>query len=308
MTDRLFLGKAVLLALGLVIPSIPGHAQAPPDAAKPDSSKVRKAAATAAVPSPSVPVPAPIAGKGYKLVQNWDFSTAVATKARLYDQFFTRYIYNDGKLDTLNKEWERYRDNDNHILDGKVLKLTARVVGGLKDGGIESGMLRSRWTGKYGYFECSMKVPRGRGMWPAFWINPQKGWPPEIDVLEIVNNGRDTTRNSFHFVHGKNKANATIETKLDKWGSYRPGVDYADDFHTFAVEWTPDTVSHFVDGKLVVKRRYYWTHDDGTDGGPAHVLVNLAVGGDWPGPPLSERDFPAELAIRFIRVWQTSAP
>jgi beta-glucanase (GH16 family) len=290
--------RIALMALAFCISVLPCHAVEPLAEAKPVSS---------AKPS-SVPLPPPIAGKGYKLIQNWDFSTTVTTQSKLYENFYTRYIYNDGKLDVLNKEWERYRDNDNHVLDGKVLKLTARVVGGLKDGGIESGMLRSKWTGKYGYFECSMKVPRGRGMWPAFWINPQVGWPPEIDVVEIVNNGRDTTRNSFHMVHGKNKDNATRESKLDKWGSYRPTFDYADDYHTFAVEWTPDTVSHFVDGQQVARRRYFWTHDDGTDGGPAHVLLNLAVGGEWPGPPLSTSDFPAELAVKFVRVWQKPSP
>jgi len=255
-------------------------------------------------PAAAVPTPGPITGKGYKLVKNWDFGKTVTTREQMREEFFTRYIYENGKLDKLNDEWERYRDNDNHVFDGKSLKLTARVVGGLKDGGIESGMLRSKWTGKYGYFEARVKVPRGRGMWPAFWINPQAGWPPEIDVLEIVNNGRDTTRNSFHIVHGKATESATLETKLDRWSSYRPGFDFADDFHTFAVEWTPDTVTHFVDDVPVVKRRYLWRHDDGTDGGPAHVLINLAVGGKWPGPPEKESDFPAELAVQYIRVWQ----
>ncbi|WP_165864375.1 glycoside hydrolase family 16 protein [Capsulimonas corticalis] len=248
--------------------------------------------------------PAPIAGQRYHLVKNWDFGSAITNRAQLDAEFFTRFIYNDGKLDTLNDEWERYRDNNNHVFADGELKLTARAVDGLKSGGIESGMLRSKWTGKYGYYECCMKVPKGRGMWPAFWINPQVGWPPEIDVLEIVDNGRDSTTNSFHYVHGKNKDNADLETKLDKWGTYRPGFDYSDDFHTFAVLWTPDMVDHYVDGVRVAHRRFSWTHDDGSDGGPAHVLLNLAVGGSWPGPPQSADEFPAELAVKYIRVWQ----
>ena len=106
------------------------------------------------------PVPTPIQGKGYHLVKNWDFSRTVTTKAQLADQFYTRYVYNNGTLDTLNDEWERYRDNDNHELDGHILKLIARDPGGLKSSGIESGMIRSKWTGEYGYYECRMKVPR----------------------------------------------------------------------------------------------------------------------------------------------------
>lgn len=268
------------------------------------------ACAVASSAAPAVPVPAPIRKQGYALVQNWDFGVTVKTKAQLGDLFYTRYVYNNGTLDTLNDEWERYRDNDNHVFQGSVLKLVARAPSGLAQGKIESGMLRSKWTGKYGYYECRMKVPRGRGMWPAFWLNPQDGkWPPEIDVMEIVDNGRDTTKNSFHNVHpGKGDKAEDVVTKLDKWASYQPGFDYADGFHTFAVEWTPDTVSHFVDGVLVAERRFHWTHDDGSDGGPAHVLINLAVGGKWPDSPQQLSDFPAALEIDFIRVWQKSPP
>ena len=257
-----------------------------------------------------VKAPGPIQGKGYALVENWDFGATVKTRKQLDEQFYTRYIYNGGTLDTLNDEWERYRDDDNHVLNGHFLKIVARAPGGLKPGGIESGMLRSKWTGKYGYYECRMKVPAGRGMWPAFWLNPQDGkWPPEIDVMEIVNNGRDTTRNSFHNVHpGKADQAVDIQTKLDKWSAYRPNFDFADGFHTFAVEWTPDTVRHYVDDVLVAERRFHWKHDDGSDGGPAHVLVNLAVGGQWPGPPQSLTEFPASLEIQYIRVWQRPHP
>lgn len=260
--------------------------------------------------APKVPVPAPIRGKGYTLVQDWDFGVNIKTLVQLRDQFYTRYVYDNGKCDTLsgNGEWERYRDNDNHEIVGGDLLLIARAPGGLKDGGIESGMLRSKWTGKYGYFECRMKVPAGRGLWPAFWLNPQDAkWPPEIDVMEIVDNGRDTTKNSFHNVHpGKSETAETVSTKLDKWSSYRPDFDYKDGYHVFAVEWTPDTVRHFVDGVMVAERRnFHWRHDDGSDGGPAHVLVNLAVGGSWPGPPDTDTLFPANLAIDYIRVWQT---
>jgi beta-glucanase (GH16 family) len=151
-----------------------------------------------------------------------------------------------------------------------------------------------------------MKVPAARGMWPAFWLSPQdQTWPPEIDIVEIVNNGRDTTRDSFHFVHGRDAQKASVlSTRLDKTHRYHPGIDYAEDFHTFAVEWTPQGVRHFVDDVLVVDRAFLWRHDDGSDAGPAHVLVNLAVGGKWPGPPLGREQFPAKLAIAHIRVWQ----
>ena len=256
--------------------------------------------------SSSVQVPQPVQGQGYHLVKNWDFAATVRDEAELKREFYTRYVYDGGRLDFFNDERERYRDNANHVFEGGALAMVARLTGSPQTGQIESGMLRSKWTGKYGYFECRMKVPSGRGMWPAFWLNPQDGkWPPEIDVVEIVNNGRDTTLGSFHYLHGKYAGEpASGSTLLDHDQAYHPGFDYAKDFHTFAVEWTPSVVRHYVDDLLVVERPYQWRHDDGSDGGPAHILVNLAVGGKWPGNPTSAADFPSKLIIQYIRVWQ----
>ena len=251
-------------------------------------------------------LPRAIRGRGYRLARNWDFGSTVATIGKLRDEFFTRFIYDEGRLDKLNDEWQRYRDHDNHVFEGGALSLVARAPTELASGHIESGMLRSKWSGQYGYFECRMKVPGGRGLWPAFWLNPQDAtWPPEIDVVEIVNNGRDTTRDSFHFVHpGVPDDRPATYSQLRSNHVYRPGFDYKDDFHAFAVEWTADRVRHFVDDVLVVERPFRWLHASGADAGPAHVLVNLAVGGKWPGAPDRLEDFPAKLQLKHIRVWQ----
>lgn len=256
--------------------------------------------------------PEPIREKGYKLVQNWDFGVNIRDEKAMRELFHTRYIYGGpkgpGTLDKLGKEWTRYRDNDNHVFTNGNLALVARLKGDLKEGNIESGMLRSKWTGQYGYYEIRMKVPAApRGTFPAFWLNPEdQKWPPEIDVVEIVNNPKDTTRSSYHFLHegkGLQQPKATFSL-LNDHKSYEPGLDYAAGFHTFAVEWTKDTVRHFVDGVLVVERTFMWKHSDGTDGGHAHVLVNLSVGGDWCGPAEDPNAFPAMLEIDYIRVWQ----
>jgi beta-glucanase (GH16 family) len=253
--------------------------------------------------------PAPIAGQGYTLVKNWDFGANLQTLEAVFAEFYTRYVYDHGRLDYLsgNKEWQRYREEGNHQLVGDALRLTARVEDGLRDGGITSGMLRSKWTGRLGYYECRIKVPRGRGLWPACWLNPQdQRWPPEIDIVEIVNNGRDTTAKSFHNVigHDRKDHGKLTYSLLDKWNGYVPGVDYADAFHVFAVEWTETRVRHYVDGKLVAEHLFDWRHSDGSDGGDAHVLVNLAVGGKWPGSPQQASDFPAVLEVDYVRVWQ----
>jgi Beta-glucanase/Beta-glucan synthetase len=270
---------------------------------------------TGATPPPdsTVPVvPGAISGKGYRLVKNWDFAAGIRSVSALQSEFYPFYIWGNGTLNYLsgNNEWQRYRDftNGNHVFTAEGLALRAFLRSGqpLAAGNIDSGMLRSRWYGQYGYFEAKIKVPPGTGMWPAFWlISQDQKWPPEIDVMEIVNNGRDTTRNSFHYLHGPNNTTnypATF-TLLDQWQSYRPGWDFKDDFHTFAVEWTPDRVRHFVDDKLVADRAYRWLHNDNSDGGPAHLVLNLAVGGNWPGAP-SAGSLPGNLVVKHIRVWQ----
>jgi len=240
---------------------------------------------------------------GYHLVKNWDFRTTIRDEAALRKEFHTRYIYGNGTLDHLNDEWSRYRDHGNHVFTPDGLALTARLIGPLAPGNVESGMLRSQWAGQYGVYEIRMKAPPAKGLWPAFWLNPQDQiWPPEIDVVEIVNNGRDTTESSFHFLHSK-KAEGEQGTRLDARHAFSPGGDYAGGFHVFAVEWTPERVRHLVDGVVVADRQFSWIHDDGRDAGPAHVLVNLAAGGKWAGPP-DAKAFPASLEIEYVRVWQ----
>src|SRR5258708_7684190 len=113
--------------------------------------------------------------------------------ARLDSQkWWTRYIYDDGKLDFLNDEQQRYRENNNHVMTGHTVTLMARkTVGDGAAAAYQSGMIRSKATFKYGYFETRMKIPGGRGVRPAFWVNTARpdsvckiAWPPEIDIAE----------------------------------------------------------------------------------------------------------------------------
>jgi len=135
--------------------------------------------------------------------------------------------------------------------------------------------------------------------------------PPELKRVHplgkspvIVDDGRVGTRQSFHFLHGLGAKTAPVRaSRLDRTQAHRPGFDYADDFHRFAVDWRADGVRHYVDDVLVVDRAFTWAHNDGSDAGPAHVLVNLAVGGHWPGPP-DPVALPARLRVAHIRVWQ----
>jgi len=238
----------------------------------------------------------------YRLVRDWSFGRTIKNHADLHREFFTRYRYDNNTLDHFQDEWERYREDQNHVFNSTGIELVARVTTGLHPEGIESGMLRSRYHQQFGYFESRMKVPQIRGTWVAFWLNPATGpGTPEIDIVEIVNNGRDTTRRSFHALHGQIRD--THYSVLDRHDGYDPGFDFAEGFHQFSVEWTPLVVKHFVDDRLVANRSFPWVRSDGSAAGPAELIINLAIGGTWPGAPQTAADFPVTLTIDYICIY-----
>jgi beta-glucanase (GH16 family) len=153
----------------------------------------------------------------------------------------------------------------------------------------------------YGRFEARAQMPFGKGLWPAFWMLGSDigtvGWPAcgEIDILETI--GTDITDN-----HGSLHApgyNPTAVFPLPDGGTY------AQAFHTFAIEWEPGEIRFYVDDNL------YETQDQSgvADGGtwefdtPFFIILNVAVGGNWPGDPDSTTTFPQTLKVDWVRVY-----
>jgi beta-glucanase (GH16 family) len=154
-------------------------------------------------------------------------------------------------------------------------------------------------------------------VWPAFWLNSDVsdsgvlGWPPEIDIFEVVNNGQDDTMNMLHtgviMPSGVAAAPFTYaDAAFNKtWTYWRAPYDFNGGWHTVAAEWTPEGVSTFVDGKKVVTRSYAWNLADGTAAGKAHILLNLAIGGAWAGRyGIDDSAFPQALQINWVRAYQ----
>lgn len=155
----------------------------------------------------------------------------------------------------------------------------------------------------YGRFEARIKVPQGQGIWPAFWLLgdniEQVTWPAcgEIDILELRGQEPDVVYGS---VHGPGySGGGAINARF----ALPQGQSFADDFHTFAVEWEPDRLRFFVDDNLyqtltpatLGSRAWVFDH-------PFRILVNLAVGGNFVGPPDATTVFPASLVVDFVRV------
>ncbi|MFC8278091.1 ricin-type beta-trefoil lectin domain protein [Streptomyces sp. NPDC057271] len=166
-----------------------------------------------------------------------------------------------------------------------------------------------RFTAEYGRVEARMKVPRGQGMWPAFWMLGndlgQVGWPNsgEIDVMENVGFEPSTVHGTLH---GPGYSGAG---GIGAGYTLSGGQAFADAFHTFAVDWAPDRITWSVDGTV------YQTRTPADLGGrdwvfnkPFFLILNLAVGGYWPGDPDGSTDFPQQLVVDHVRVTTGDGP
>jgi beta-glucanase (GH16 family) len=172
--------------------------------------------------------------------------------------------------------------------DGETYEYTSGLV---TTGGVD-GRSQPGFTFLYGTVEARIKVPKGQGIWPAFWTltgpidgrySDERG---EIDILELI--GQRPERVEMH-LHGDD-----FEVG-DSWDS---GVDMSLDFHTYAVDWQPGEIRWMVDG--VERFRYGGPEVPSV---PMYLLFNVAVGGHWPGSPDESTEFPATMLVDYVRVY-----
>jgi len=207
-----------------------------------------------------------------------------------------------------NDELEWYRSDQVSVSNG-VLHLVAerqatRGTDG-KDYDYRSGMvttgMKSDSEGEaklaftYGKVEARLRVPAGRGLWPAMWMLPASGMSrPEIDILEVIGQEPDVSKMHLH----------PADRSLESAGrDYRlPGqANLAEGWHTIGVDWTRNKLTWLVDGKAV------WQITGSTvPSEPMYLVFNLAVGGVYPGPPDAETKFPASFDIDYVRVTKAS--
>jgi beta-glucanase (GH16 family) len=165
-------------------------------------------------------------------------------------------------------------------------------------------LTENKFTQRYGRFEARIKVPYGQGIWPAFWMLGDNirsaGWPNcgEIDIMEHV--GREPFK-VFGTLHGPGYSGAsgisathTLSTKV------------SNDFHTFAIEWEPKTIRFYIDRVLYKTRTdadlpagTAWVFDH-----PFFLILNVAVGGSFPGNPDGTTVFPQSMQVDYVRVYR----
>ncbi|MFI8348015.1 RICIN domain-containing protein [Streptomyces sp. NPDC085596] len=157
-----------------------------------------------------------------------------------------------------------------------------------------------KFNAQYGHVEARMKIPRGQGMWPAFWmLGTPVNWPDsgEIDVMENVGFEPSTVHGT---IHGPGYSGAG---GIGAGYSLPNGQAFADAFHTYAVDWAPDSITWTVDGNVYQRRTpadlggKTWVFNK-----PFFLILNLAVGGYWPGDPDGSTQFPAQLVVDSVSV------
>lgn len=245
--------------------------------------------------------PSIAAPEGYELVWHDEFDTAGVSSPST-----DNWWYETGDGGWGNNELQDYVSGGKYngvriaeVSDG-TLKITAQKI----DGKVRSVRMNTVQSWTYGYFEGRLKLCKGKGTWPAFWMMPKnfRAWPDdgEIDIMEHVGYHENYVSSSIHckaYYHsiGTQKTNEIhIPTATSE-------------FHTYAVEWTEDYMKFYFDGKL----HFTFTNDGKGDYNtwpffnPFYLKLNLAWGGNWGGAMgIDESCLPTTYEIDYVRVFQ----
>lgn len=209
-----------------------------------------------------------------------------------------------------NQELETYTDRreNSQIVDGKLVITARRESFTGKDGIAREYtsarlLTRAKFSQQYGRFEARIKIPYGQGIWPAFWMLGDDidttEWPGsgEIDIMENI--GREPK-----IVHGTiHGPGYSGDSGIS--GAYSTKSRFADKFHVYAIEWEPNEIRFYVDrhlyntitpAKLPEGKKWVYDH-------PFFILLNVAVGGSWPGDPDKTSTFPQTMQVDYVRVY-----
>jgi len=165
---------------------------------------------------------------------------------------------------------------------------------------------QTKFSQAYGRFEARIKIPRGQGLWPAFWLLgvdiDRIGWPDdgEIDIMENVGKEPSAVHGTIHGPGYSGAGGISASYSLPH------GLRFADHFHVFAVEWEPEVIRFYTDGQRYATRTpkdlpggKKWVFDH-----PFFIILNVAVGGNWPGNPDSSTVFPQTMLVDYVRVYR----
>jgi len=155
---------------------------------------------------------------------------------------------------------------------------------------------KNKFSVQYGKIEARMKLPMGQGLWPAFWMLGQNiddvSWPNcgEIDIMEHVNNNPYINGTVHWYQNGHQSSGSSISTDITQ-------------FHLYSIEWDEEKIQWFLDG-ILYKTFNIQNNVHNAFHQPFFIIMNVAVGGLWPGSPDNTTIFPAEMVVDYVRVYQ----
>ena len=231
---------------------------------------------------------------------------------KLNEDDWNREIHSPGWV---NAEWQAYTKEEEYayVKDGKLVIQPTKKENNFGQTEYYSGRVNTnnKHTFKYGRFEARIKVPEGKGFLPAFWMMPElEGyygvWPKcgEIDIMEVLGDNLNTQYGTLHFG----------EPHTQRQGTYQIEGDFSKEYHVFAVDWEPGLITWYVDGHKFYETNDWFTKYAGGEEKPYpapfnqnfYIILNVAVGGTWPGDPDETTIFDerAAMYVDYVRVYQ----
>jgi len=212
-----------------------------------------------------------------------------------------------------NKELQWYRPENITVSGGNLIITAKEESYGGRDYTSSQIISKHKQDFKYGRIEASIKLPRGHGMWPAFWMMSSDDvygtWAAsgEIDIMEAKNTPMEI-RGNLHF-GGQYPDNAKTGSS-----AYADGSDFSQDYHLYSIEWDPKEIRWYCDNNLYKSTDVWWTgskEDNGTFPAPFdqrfYILLNVAVGGTYMDcyvPECITAEFPQKMYVDYVRVYQ----
>ena len=211
---------------------------------------------------------------------------------------FWNYDIGTGDWGWGNNELQYYTNNSNNlsIANGFATIKALDTPFGNSDYTSARIQTKNKFSVQYGKIEARMKLPMGQGLWPAFWMLGQNidavSWPScgEIDIMEHVNNNVNVNGSIHWNQNGHQSSTSTI------------GLDITD-FHVYSIEWNEVNIKWYADG-ILYKTFNIESDNHSAFHQPFFLILNLAVGGLWPGNPDNTTLFPSEMIVDYIRVYQ----
>jgi beta-glucanase (GH16 family) len=235
-----------------------------------------------------------------QLVMSEEFNVNGAPDTSLWN-----YNLGTGNNGWGNNELQYYTDKPtNIVVEDGMLKITALKENYMGSAYTSARILtKGKFEQKYGRIEARIKLPLGKGLWPAFWMlganSDEVSWPQcgEIDIMEYLGSKPSSM---FGTVHGPGYSGGMAISK-----NYSlPNDRFENDFHIFGIEWGENYINYYVDDVLYNQITPKDVPGEWVFNQPFYIILNMAVGGNFPGSPNSETVFPQTMTIDYIRVYQ----